>query len=159
VPVFLTLFLMGVILSTRDEARTLSYTAMPELHWVLAIILFVVVGASLPWRDFTWLAGAQAIGLLLARAAAKLLAMAASGGALPMSKRLLTGIGIQPLSATALFMAFEISRLYPDSGNQALRLAFFAAAIMDIAGPLLCRYALNRAGETAAEKESSGGIP
>ncbi|MDR2452626.1 MAG: cation:proton antiporter [Candidatus Accumulibacter sp.] len=159
VPVFLTLFLMGVILSARDTARTLSYTVLPELHWVLAIILFVVVGASLPWRDFTWLAGAQALGLLLARAAAKLLSMAASGGALPMGKRLLAGIGIQPLSATSLFMAFEISQLYPGIGYSALRLAFFAAAIMDIAGPLLCRYAVNRAGETATDKESSGGMP
>jgi Kef-type K+ transport system membrane component KefB len=159
VPVFLTLFLMGVILSARDKARILSYTALPELHWVLAIILFVVVGASLPWRDFTWLMAAQALGLLLVRAAAKLLAMAASGGALPMGKRLLAGIGIQPLSATALFMAFEISQLYPVIGYSSLRLAFFAAAIMDIAGPLLCRFALNRAGETAAEKDAPVGLP
>lgn len=50
VPVFLTLFLMGVILSLRDEAKILSYTSLPEGHWMLAIILFVVVGASLPWR-------------------------------------------------------------------------------------------------------------
>ena len=34
---------------------------------------------------------------------------------------------------------------------------FFAAAIMDLAGPVLCRFALNRAGETAAEKEIPGG--
>jgi NhaP-type Na+/H+ or K+/H+ antiporter len=159
VPVFLTLFLMGVILSARDETRTLSYTVLPELHWVLAIILFVVVGASLPWRDFTWLAGAQALGLLLVRAAAKLLAMVASGGALPIGKRILTGIGIQPLSATSLFMALEISRLYPGIGDSALQLAFFAAAIMDLAGPLLCRYAIDHAGETVAEKETSGGMP
>ncbi|HNO73315.1 MAG TPA: cation:proton antiporter, partial [Accumulibacter sp.] len=52
VPVFLTLFLMGVILSFSDQERTLSYTNLPEGHWFLAIILFVVVGASLPWQDF-----------------------------------------------------------------------------------------------------------
>jgi Kef-type K+ transport system membrane component KefB len=148
VPVFLTLFLMGVVLSVSDEARVLSYTSLPEIHWMLAIILFVVVGASLPWSGVTGLMAAQALGLLIVRAAAKLLAMAVSGGALSLGKRLLTGIGIQPLSATALFMAFEIGRLYPEIGNPALQLAFFAAAIMDIAGPVLCRFALNRAGET-----------
>jgi Kef-type K+ transport system membrane component KefB len=157
VPVFLTLFLMGVLLSFSDEAKVLSYTGLPEGHGMLAIILFVVVGASLPWRDVTWLMAAQAIGLLLVRAATKLLAMALSGGALSGGKRLLVGIGIQPLSATAVFMAFEIGRLYPEIGNSALQLAFLAAAIMDIAGPVLCRLALNRAGETAVEKEVPGG--
>ncbi len=158
VPVFLTLFLMGVLLSLRDEAKVLSYTSLPEGHWMLAIILFVVVGASLPWRDFTWLTGLQALGLLLVRALAKLLSLALSGGSLPLGKRLLAGVGIQPLSATALFMAFEIARLYPEIGSSALALAFFAAAIMDIAGPVLCRFALNRAGETAMEKAAPGGV-
>jgi NhaP-type Na+/H+ or K+/H+ antiporter len=152
VPIFLTLFLMGVILSSRDEARVLSYASLPEGHWMLAIILFVVVGASLPWRDFTWLAGVQALGLLLVRAAAKLLAMMLSGGTLSIGKRLLIGVGIQPLSATTLFMLFEIGRLYPEIGNPALQLAFFAAAIMDIGGPVLCRFALNRAGEADVGK-------
>jgi hypothetical protein len=102
----------------------------------------------------------QALGLLVVRAAAKLLAMAASVGALPLGKRLLVGIGIQPLSATALFMAFEIGRLYPEIGNPSLQLAFFAAAIMDIVGPVLCRFALNRAGETASrDRESGAGNP
>jgi Kef-type K+ transport system membrane component KefB len=152
VPVFLTLFLMGVVLSLRDKNKILSYTHMPEGHWMLAIILFVVVGASLPWSDFTWLIGVQAIGLLLVRAAAKSLAMVLARGTLPISKRLLVGVGIQPLSATAVFMAFEIGRFYPEIGNPALHLAFFAAAIMDIAGPVLCHFALNRAGEAATEK-------
>ncbi len=158
VPVFLTLFLMGVILSWRDDAKVLSYTSLPEGHWMLAIILFVVVGASLPWRDFTWVTGLQAVGLLFVRALAKMLSLALSGGSLPLGKRLLAGVGIQPLSATAVFMAFEIARLYPEIGQSALVLAFFAAAIMDIAGPVLCRFALNRAGETATEKVAPGGV-
>ena len=156
VPVFLTLFLMGVILSFRDKARVLSYTSLPEGHGMLAIIVFVVIGALLPWREITWITAAQALGLLLARAAAKLLAMVLSGGTLPVVKRLLAGVGIQPLSATTLLMAFEMGRFYPEIGAS-LQLAFLAAAIMEIAGPVLCRLALNRAGETAVEREIPGG--
>ena len=37
--------------------------------------------------------------------------MAWSGGSLPLPKRLLVGMGIQPLSATAVFMAYEIAKL------------------------------------------------
>jgi len=158
VPVFLTLFLMGTILALRDEDKTLSYTDLPEGHWLLAIILFVVVGASLPWHEFTWITGLQALGLLVVRALAKLAAFVWTGSGLPMAKRLLVGIGIQPLSATAVYMAYEIAGLYPEIGRSALALPLFAAAMMEIAGPALCRFALVRAGETANKNRDPGGI-
>ena len=158
VPVFLTLFLMGAMLAFRDKQRILSYTRLPEGHWLLAIILFVVVGASLPWQDFTWLACLQALGLLIVRALAKVAALAWSGGSLPFAKRVLVGIGIQPLSATAVFMAYELAGLYPEIGRSALTLPFFAAALMDIAGPAFCRFALVRAGETEKNSEIKGGV-
>ena len=47
VPVFLTLFLMGVLLAARDKQQVLRYTELPEGHWLLAIVLFVIVGAFL----------------------------------------------------------------------------------------------------------------
>lgn len=157
VPVFLTLFLMGAMLALRDTRKTLSYTTLPDGHWLLAIILFVVVGASLPWQEFTWLTGIQALGLLIVRALAKVSALVWGGGSLPLAKRLGVGIGIQPLSATAVFMAYEISGLYPEIGRAALTLPLFAAAIMEIAGPALCRYALTQAGETV-DSGNKGGI-
>ncbi|HRL78088.1 MAG TPA: cation:proton antiporter [Candidatus Accumulibacter phosphatis] len=158
VPVFLTLFLMGAILSFSDRERTLSYTNLPEGHWLLAIILFVVVGASLPWQDFAWLTGLQALGLLLVRAVAKVAALAWAGGGLASARRVLVGIGIQPLSATAVFMAYEIAGLYPEIGRSSLSLPLFAAAIMELTGPALCRFALVRAGETAATDSRKRGV-
>ena len=158
VPVFLTLFLMGAMLALTDAEKTLTYTNLPDGHWLLAIILFVVIGASLPWRDFTWIAGIQAVGLLAVRAVAKVAALAWSGGSLSLAKRVLIGIGIQPLSATAVFMAYELAGLYPEIGRSALTLPLFAAAIMDIAGPALCRYALVKSGEAKETSNSSGGI-
>lgn len=158
VPVFLTLFLMGVLLASRDRQQTLRYTELPEGHWLLAIILFVIVGASLPWQDFTWLTGLQALGLLVVRAAAKIGALAWSGGSLARSKRVLVGIGILPLSATAVFMAYELAGLYPEVGRSALSLPLFAAAIMELVGPALCRLALHRSGECEGGNRRNGGI-
>jgi len=158
VPVFLTLFLMGALLAYDDHEKTLHYTALPDGHWLLAIILFVVVGASLPWQELTWLTGVQAIGLLLVRALAKVLALYVAGGELPPKKRLLVGVGIQPLSATAVFMAYELVALYPEVGRSALLLALFAAAFMELAGPALCRTALMRSGESEAGRKNAGGI-
>ena len=158
VPVFLTLFLMGVMLAYSDTHKSLSYTNLPEGHWLLAIILFVVVGASLPWHELTWMSAFQAIGLLAVRAIAKIAALAWSGGSLSMAKRILVGIGIQPLSATAVFMAYELANLYPEIGRSALILPLFAAAIMDIVGPALCRYALVKSGEAKDNKGTIGGV-
>ena len=158
VPVFLTLFLMGVLLAARDRQQTLRYTELPEGHWLLAIVLFVFVGASLPWQEFTWLAGLQALGLLVVRAVAKIGALAWSGGSLPLPKRLLVGVGIQPLSATAVFMAYELASLYPEVGRSALALPLFAAAMMELAGPALCRLALQRSGECESGDLGRGGI-
>lgn len=158
VPVFLTLFLMGVLLASRDRQQTLRYTALPEGHWLLAIVLFVIVGASLPWQEFTWLAGLQALGLLVVRAVAKAGAVAWSGGSLPLSKRLLVGVGIQPLSATAVFMAYELASLYPEVGRSALTLPLFAAAMMELVGPALCRLALRRSGECERGDPARGGV-
>lgn len=158
VPVFLTLFLMGVLLAVMDDRQSLRYTSLPEGHWLLAIILFVIVGASLPWREFTWLTGLQAIGLLLVRAAAKTAALVSTGRSLPLNKRLLVGLGIQPLSATAVFMAYEIAGLYPEVGRSALALPLFAAAIMELSGPALCRLALKRSGESEPENTNQGGL-
>jgi len=158
VPVFLGLFLMGLLLAAGDRQQVLRYTSLPEGHWLLAIILFVIVGASLPWPEFTWLTGLQALGLLIVRAAAKSAALAWSGGSLPLPKRLLVGLGIQPLSATAVFMAYEILALYPEIGRSALALPLFAAAIMELAGPALCQMALRRSGECETAKPRAGGI-
>ena len=75
-----------------------------------------------------------------------------------MPKRLLVGMGIQPLSATAVFMAYELASLYPEVGRSALTLPLFAAAMMELAGPALCRLALRRSGECENEAGERGGI-
>lgn len=158
VPVFLTLFLMGALLAFTDKRQTLAYTQLPEAHWLLAIVLFVVVGASLPWHAFTWVTALQALGLLGVRAAAKTVAVLFSSSELPLEKRLWISVGIQPLSATAVFMAYEIANLYPEVGRSALLLPLLAATIMEVAGPILCRLALHRSGETAGDTTKRGGI-
>lgn len=158
VPVFLTLFVMGALLAFDDRRQTLAYTQLPEAHWLLAIILFVIVGASLPWWEFSWMTALQAIGLLIVRAGAKLAAVHFTATDLPVAKRFWIGIGIQPLSATAVFMAYEISSLYPEVGRTSLLLPLFAAAIMEISGPVLCRLALARSGEAHDIGGRKGGI-
>ena len=77
---------------------------------------------------------------------------------LPLAKRLLVGVGIQPLSETAVFMAYELAGLYPEIGRSALALPLFAAALMDIAGPALCRLALVRSGECREDSQAGRSI-
>lgn len=149
VPVFLCLFMMGAALNMADRNRVLAYTDLPQGHWILAIVLFVVTGAMLPLHDLTPITGLQALGLIIVRSLAKFAGVLVTGRQdLPIAKRRLVGIGIQPLSATAIFMAAELAGIYPEVSGQALLLPLLAAALMEFAGPQMCRYALNKAGET-----------
>lgn len=159
VPVFLSLFLMGAAIAHLDGSKTLAYTDLPQGHWLLAIVLFVITGASLPWHDFTLIYGLQAIGLLAVRAGAKALGVLKIGSSeLSYPKRVLVALGIQPLSATAVFMTFELTSLYPEVGRPALALPLFAAALMEFAGPVLCKLAFVKAGEADEAQERRGGI-
>lgn len=154
VPVFLGLFMMGAALNLADRGKVLAYTRLPEGHWTLAIVLFVVTGAMLPLDKLSWLTGLQAIGLIAVRGLAKLAGVVLTGRHdLPAAKRRLVGIGIQPLSATAIFMGAELAAIYPEVSGQALLLPLLAAALMELAGPQLCRYALKQAGETEPPPE------
>jgi len=158
VPVFLSLFMMGAALNLADREKVLAYTSLPQGHWILAIVLFVVTGAMLPLEDLGWLTGLQALGLILVRGVAKFVGVASTGRHdLPMDKRILVGIGIQPLSATAIFMAAELAAIYPEVSSQALLLPLLAAALMEFAGPQLCKYALQRAGETEPPPSGKNG--
>lgn len=149
VPVFLCLFMMGAALNLADRDKVLAYTGLPQGHWILAIVLFVVTGAMLPLDELGWVTGLQALGLILVRGLAKFAGVMATGRHdLPADKRRLVGIGIQPLSATAIFMAAELAAIYPEVSGQALLLPLLAAALMEFAGPQMCKYALHKAGET-----------
>ncbi len=149
VPVFLSLFMMGAALNLADQTKVLAYTRLPEGHWTLAIVLFVVTGAMLPLDKLSWLTGLQAIGLIVVRGLAKFAGVVLTGrNDLPAAKRRLVGVGIQPLSATAIFMGAELAAIYPEVSGQALLLPLLAAALMELAGPQLCRLALRQAGET-----------
>lgn len=148
VPVFLSLFMMGVSLNLIDRKRVLSYIELPDVHWILAIGLFVITGAMLPLKDLNWLTAQLAFGLIVVRGVAKFIGVTLFGqGDLSMKKRRMVGLGIQPLSATAIFMASEIASIYPEVGSEALLLPLLAAAMMEFVGPQLCRYALITAGE------------
>ena len=145
VPVFLCLFMMGAALNLADRDKVLAYAGLPQGHWLLAIVLFVVTGAMLPLHELSWTLGLQALGLVLVRGLAKFAGVLASGRRdLPPGRRALVGLGIQPLSATAIVMAAELIAIFPEVGAQALLLPLLAAALMEFAGPQLCRLALQR---------------
>jgi hypothetical protein len=55
-------------------------------------------------------------------------------------------------------MAYEIASLYPEVGRSALTLPLFAAAMMELVGPALCRLALHRSGECESGERNRGGI-
>jgi Kef-type K+ transport system membrane component KefB len=146
-PVFLTLFLLGICLTAYDRDNTLAYTNLPEGHWPLAVILFVLAGASLPWAEFTLLGVIDATALICLRGMAKYVGAWVGCRDLPARQRRLVGLGIQPLSATAIFMAVDLQTTFPEVASQPLLIPLIATAMMEMVGPTLSRRAMVAAGE------------
>lgn len=147
-PVFLTLFLLGICLTAGDRQQTLAYTNLPEGHWPLAVILFVLAGVSLPWGDFSLIGVIDATALICLRGMAKFLGAWVGCRDLPARQRRLVALGIQPLSATAIFMAMELHATFPEVAGQPLLIPLIATAMMEMIGPTLSRRAMVAAGET-----------
>ena len=83
---------MGALLAFDDRQRqTLAYTQLPEAHWLLAIILFIIVGASLLAGIHLAFTALQALGLLLDARCGKGAAAFIGGRDLPRTKRLWVG--------------------------------------------------------------------
>lgn len=148
VPVFLTLFMMGAALNLADRDRTLAYTGLPQGHWILAILLFVVTGAMLPLGELDWTTGVQALGLILMRGLAKFVGVVGTENATTCRS---TNVGWW---ASASSRCQRRPSSWPPSPPCAPRSAasrccsLIAAAMMEFVGPQLCKRALQRAGET-----------
>jgi Kef-type K+ transport system membrane component KefB len=113
------------------------------------IVLFVVVGASLK-LDALAAAGFAILGLIVARAAGKALAlvMLASASGLSWQKSLWLSLALLPMSGTAIVLAQDISALYPAVGAQVMPTVLAMVAILELIGPLAVQLAFKHANET-----------
>lgn len=121
---------------------------------LLTVLLFVFVGASLDWRQA--LAGIElALAVVAVRLLAKTLAttLFARVSGISWRKGALTGLALMPLSAFAILLLEQTRHLQLDLLDQVAGVMAIAL-LLEIAGPLLTRWALVWAGEAQPKGEA-----
>ena len=152
--VILSLLAFGLF--TRNDARNydlLNVNLAPASR-LLYIVLFVITGASLPLGALA-AGGAVGVAVAAARFLGKLvgvLAVAPIGGLRP-KQAVGLACALMPMSTLALMLHHDVTRHFPQFGEN-LTAAFLSAVIvMEIAGPILAQWGLKLAGESAPEAQ------
>lgn len=121
---------------------------------LLTVLLFVFVGATLDWRQA--LAGIDlALAVVGVRLLAKLLAttLFARPSGVTWRKGALTGLALMPLSAFAILLLEQTRHLKLDLLDEVTGIMAIVL-LLEIAGPLLTRWALVWAGEAQRKGEA-----
>ncbi len=147
----LVLLGFGACLRALDNRRRFVSLDFGPLGQIFLVLLFALSAAALDLS--VALAGAvTGIGLVAARYLGKyagvLLTSRASG--LSTRKGSLVALGLMPMSAVALVFVHETVAVFPELGEQLLGVLVPALVVLEMAGPLLARFAIVHAGESTA---------
>ena len=151
-PVLATLT-FGIVCRQRRIVLGASQRGFGTLGDILSVLLFVFIASTLDWRH-VWAGLVIGVALVLLRQAVKTAAVClfARKSGLSMSKGVLTGLALSPISAFVILVLEQSRHLGVYLVDQLAPLAA-AALLLEILSPLLIRHALTRAGETPERKE------
>lgn len=155
--VALALLSFGVLSRLFDRERRFVSLDFGRLGTILVIFLFALTAADI---DPAMLAagGLAGIALIAARylgRAAAIFAFAQPSG-LVVRKASLLALALTPMSALALMMVRETGAVYPQFGPSLAAVMISAIVVMELLGPLLVKFALDRAGESAEPPPAPG---
>jgi Kef-type K+ transport system membrane component KefB len=151
--VLLALLALGVLVRRLDRRRDLLPVDIGRIGTVFFMVLFVVIGASVP-LGYLAAGGWLALVYMLARFIGKSLGVmlvTPFSGARPGTAGLLS-IALVPMSGFALAMVQDTVRVYPDFGAQLAPIVLSAVLILELIGPVAVQFALRQAGETGREE-------
>lgn len=145
----LALLIFGLSTRNLPLGYTVSSPYLMRHSVVFLVVLFVSAGARLDLGalyDHLYLAPL----LVLARSAIQILVCRACAHANGLSGKngMLMGAALMPMSGTAGMMLLAAAAILPQSDGELLSLVVAMLCLTEIAGPVLTRIALTRAGET-----------
>jgi Kef-type K+ transport system membrane component KefB len=149
----LALLACGGFVRTFDRERLLATTDFGLASGV-ALTLFFALSAAVVDGHALFGAWMAASALAVVRVACK---VGAVGVLAPLTgvslrKGLLTGLGLLPMSATALMLTQQVSQLNPQLGAQTSSVLLASVLILQVVGTLTLMLALRASGEARAER-------
>jgi Kef-type K+ transport system membrane component KefB len=150
--VLLTLVAFGVLAKNTAGWPRVLPKHFSTVSLIFMVVLFAVIGASLDPSALTRLAG-PALAFAGVRVVVKTFATTVT--ALPSGvsrlKGLLLGLGLAPMSGVAVVLVQDTSAIYPDFSQYLLTLVLATVLVLELAGPVLTKIALQQARETQTE--------
>ncbi len=147
-PVTLCMLFAGIVLRNGAPRAWVFPRHFGSVGGVLVVMLFLVVGAQIKIEHLLT-GGVLALVLIGARSLAKLcgILLLARPAGISWRQGLLLGLALSPTAGPVMVAAAEIGRIYPQLQGTMVPVAMSAAAIMELAGPVIVALCLKWSGE------------
>lgn len=147
-PVTLCMLFAGIVLRNGERRAWVFPKHFGSVGGVLVVMLFLVVGMQIRMEHLLT-GGILALGLIGVRCLAKLSGVLVWSRLAGISWRqgLLLGLALSPAAGPVMLTAADLGQLYPQLQGTLMPVAMSAAAIMELAGPIIVALCLKWSGE------------
>lgn len=152
--VVLALLVFGILVKNFDRGHHVMPLELGGRAQLFSVVLFVVTGAMLDAKLLI-VAGGAAVLYVIARFVGKTAGVLiwAPLNRLNLKSAMLLSLTLTPMAGFAVVMVQDIWGLYPEPHVRALAVVASAVVILEILGPIAVRFALQRSGESDANRE------
>lgn len=147
-PVTLCMLFAGIVLRNGERRAWVFPRHFGSVGSVLVVMLFLAVGMQIRVEHLVT-GGFLALALIGARSLAKLggVLLLARPAGVSWRQGLLLGLALAPAAGPVMVAAGDLGRIYPDLQLTLIPVAMSAAAIMELAGPVIVALCLKWSGE------------
>lgn len=147
-PVTLCMLFAGLVLRNDTPRAWVFPRHFGSVGGVLVVMLFLVVGMQIRIEHLLT-GGILALVLIAARSLAKLggVLLLARPAGISWRQGLLLGLALSPAAGPVMVAAADLGRIYPQLQGTLVPVAMSAAAIMELAGPVIVALCLKWSGE------------
>ena len=149
VSVLLTLLIFGILTRNLDKQRSLMPVEFGRGGELFIVVLFVVSGARLrlgPSLDVAWIGAVLLVARFLGKGIG--IALFARTGTLGWRGSWNLNLAMQPLTGAVLISILGMTDNYPAVGANLAAALMLALAVLEIFGPPVAQWGLQRANET-----------
>lgn len=147
-PVTLCMLFAGLVLRNGTTRAWVFPRHFGSVGGVLVVMLFLVVGMQIKIEHLLT-GGLLALLLIAARSLAKLggVLLLARPAGISWRQGLLLGLALSPAAGPVMVAAADLGQIYPELQGTLMPVAMSAAAIMELAGPVIVALCLKWSGE------------
>jgi Kef-type K+ transport system membrane component KefB len=147
-PVTLCMLFAGIVLRNGERRAWVFPQHFGSVGGVLVVMLFLVAGMQIKVEHLLT-GGALALVLISARSLAKLcgVLLLARPAGISWRQGLWLGLAMSPAAGPVMVVAADFGQIYPQLQGTLMPVAMSAAAIMELAGPVIVALCLRLSGE------------